>query len=231
MSGGVVHNGVTAFPEALETLRRFRRDGGFVAFITNAPRPASSVKAQLRSLDVGADTYDLVVTSGDVTRSLIAECGLERIYHLGPERDLSFFEGLGLERVSPDMAQAVVCTGLFDDETEEPEDYRSALGGLAARRLPLFCANPDIVVRRGGEPVPLRRSAGAPLRSNRRPGRHRGQASSSDIPPCVCVGGHRPRRPTRPQPGSGHRRWHRNGHAGCGRSGARRRVRDWRNTR
>ena len=46
-------------------------------------------------------------------------------------------------------ASAVVCTGLFDDETEMPEDYAAALRRFRARDLPFICANPDIVVERG----------------------------------------------------------------------------------
>ena len=46
-------------------------------------------------------------------------------------------------------ASGVVCTGLFDDETETPEDYADVLRRLRARNLPFICANPDIVVERG----------------------------------------------------------------------------------
>ena len=48
-----------------------------------------------------------------------------------------------------DEAELVLCTGLFDDDTETPEDYRETLCGLKNRRLALLCANPDIVVERG----------------------------------------------------------------------------------
>ena len=37
---GVVHNGLVAFPEACEALHTFRKQGGTVILITNAPRPA-----------------------------------------------------------------------------------------------------------------------------------------------------------------------------------------------
>jgi len=43
----------------------------------------------------------------------------------------------------------VVCTGLFDDEIETPDDYRGLLGELRGRGLFMVCANPDIVVERG----------------------------------------------------------------------------------
>ncbi len=83
-----------------------------------------------------------------MTRELIAG-GPRRIFHLGPERDMPIFEGLDVELVEEFEASVVVCTGLFDDETETPDDYAGLLRRLRARNLPLVCANPDIVVERG----------------------------------------------------------------------------------
>lgn len=146
---GVIHNGVVRFEAAVDALERFRESGGSVALITNAPRPATSVTAQLKQLGIAKPAYDRVITSGDVTRDLIAANAIRRIHHLGPDRDLPFFEGLEAVRVAPEDAEAVVCTGLMDDETETPEDYRDILDGFRRNGLTLFCANPDRVVRRG----------------------------------------------------------------------------------
>src|SRR5258707_755603 len=63
---GVVHNGLVAFPEACEALHRFRARGGTVILITNAPRPADSVRRQLRKLGVADETYDAIVSSADL---------------------------------------------------------------------------------------------------------------------------------------------------------------------
>jgi len=148
---GVLHNGVTAYPEASEALCSFRRSGGTVVLITNAPRPHGSVARQIAGLGVPAEAYDAIVTSGDVTRRLIeaeANAG-HSVYHLGPQRDLPLFEGLGVHLVGPEVANSVVCTGLFNDETEGPDDYRDALAAMRAKSLPMICANPDIVVERG----------------------------------------------------------------------------------
>ena len=89
-----------------------------------------------------------VVTSGDVTRDLIVD-GPRKIHHLGPDRDFSIYEGIDIDMVEEFEAAAVVCTGLFDDETEVPEDYAATLRRFRARDLPFICANPDIVVERG----------------------------------------------------------------------------------
>ncbi|TIT45853.1 MAG: TIGR01459 family HAD-type hydrolase, partial [Mesorhizobium sp.] len=92
--------------------------------------------------------YDRVVTSGDVTRDLIAE-GPRKVFHIGADRDLTLYDGLDVELVEEFEAAGVVCTGLFDDEVEKPEDYADLLRRLRARNLPFICANPDIMVERG----------------------------------------------------------------------------------
>jgi HAD superfamily hydrolase (TIGR01459 family) len=46
-------------------------------------------------------------------------------------------------------ADYIVCTGLYDDETETAEDYRGMMLKARERKLTLVCANPDIVVERG----------------------------------------------------------------------------------
>lgn len=145
---GVVHNGVRAFPEACAALARMRKSGLAVVLVTNAPRRHDAIVAQLRSLGVPDEAYDRVVTSGDVTRDLISQ-GPRRIFHLGAERDLGIYDGLDVELVEEFEADAVVCTGLFDDETETPDDYIEMLQRFRARDLPFICANPDIVVERG----------------------------------------------------------------------------------
>jgi HAD superfamily hydrolase (TIGR01450 family) len=150
---GVLHNGIDAFPLAGEALTAARGKGLTVVLITNSPRPAIGVIPQLRAIGVPDSAYDRIVTSGDVTRTLIA-AGPKKVFLLGPERDLPLFDGLDVDVVSKDEADCVVCTGFFDDEVEQPEDYRDILTAFVARKVPLICANPDLVVERGHRIIP-----------------------------------------------------------------------------
>jgi HAD superfamily hydrolase (TIGR01450 family) len=150
---GVLHNGVIGYQEAGEALRRFRESGRPVVLLTNAPRPAFEIERMLARFGIPREAYDAIVSSGDVTRTLLKREGHAKTFHLGPERDLRLFEGLGIELVPDDHAEIVVCTGLFDDDTETPEDYRAALLRYADRGLRFVCANPDIVVERGDKLV------------------------------------------------------------------------------
>ena len=113
---GVVHNGLTAYAEACDALARFRAGGGTVVLITNAPRPSGWVVRQLDRLGVPREAYDAVTSSGDVTRDVMAERSGSAVFHIGPERDLSIFEGLDVRFTPMEEAEYVVCTGLFDDE-------------------------------------------------------------------------------------------------------------------
>jgi len=146
---GVVHNGVAAYPEAGDALARFRRDGGTVVLVSNSPRPGVPVTRQLDHFGVIRDAYDAVVTSGDVTRGVLAERRGAAVFHIGPQRDLSIFDGLDIRFTPLEGADCVVCSGLFDDEVETAEDYRDLLGKVRARGLLMICANPDVVVERG----------------------------------------------------------------------------------
>jgi len=146
---GVVHNGVAAFPEACSALTRFRTEGGTVILITNAPRPGASVQHVIDAFGVPREAYNAIVSSGDVTRGIIGTRPGQRVFHLGPERDLPIFAWLDLEFAPVQAADYVVCSGLFDDTIETPDDYRELLSAMHARALFMVCANPDIVVERG----------------------------------------------------------------------------------
>jgi HAD superfamily hydrolase (TIGR01459 family) len=150
---GVLHNGARSFPAACEACRTFRGQGGIVVLISNAPRPFTAVVPHLTSLGVPADAYDTGITSGDVTRGLLEAWRGRRVLHIGPERDLGLFTGLDVMLAAAEAAEAVVCSGFYDDTKETPADYAGMFEGLLARRLPMICANPDIKVERGGELV------------------------------------------------------------------------------
>jgi HAD superfamily hydrolase (TIGR01459 family) len=150
---GVIHNGVESFPAACAALRQARAAGATVVLITNSPRPAEAVQPQLDALRVPRDCHDALVTSGDVTRAVIRERAGQAVFHLGPRRDLPIYDGLDVRVVDEAAADFVVCSGLFDDTRETPEDYRAMLERMQARGLFMLCANPDVVVERGAELV------------------------------------------------------------------------------
>jgi HAD superfamily hydrolase (TIGR01459 family) len=160
---GCLHDGKRPFPAAVAALQGFRRTGGKVMLVTNAPRPASSVIAQLDSLGVPRDAWDAVVSSGDAAQyALLSGAVGRKVYPIGAPKDEPFYTDFAedlaelaasqpkVQRVSKlQDAEGIVCTGLRDDLTETPADYRGELLLGKTLGLPFLCANPDIVVHFG----------------------------------------------------------------------------------
>ncbi|MFZ0496229.1 MAG: TIGR01459 family HAD-type hydrolase [Methylocella sp.] len=154
---GVVHNGLVAFERAAEALGRFRAGGGKVVLMTNSPNPGRIVEAQLARLGVTRKAYDAIVSSGDVTVSLLVARAGAGLFHIGPPDEIALFEevfalsGKAPHFVPLKQANFVLCTGLADPRQETPADYDALLAAMRARNLDLICANPDIVVEDGGK--------------------------------------------------------------------------------
>lgn len=156
---GCLHNGKTPFPAAVAALQGFRATGGKVVLVTNAPRPNATVIAQLDRMGVPRDAWDLVVSSGDAAQyAMLAGAVGRKVFHIGAPKDEDFFTVLPadlpagaapIERVGMLDAEGIVCTGLEDDLTETPDDYRAQLLLGKTRGLTLLCANPDVVVDMG----------------------------------------------------------------------------------
>jgi HAD superfamily hydrolase (TIGR01459 family) len=146
---GVIHDGLAWFPGPCAALTVWRRECGPVILISNSPRPAVEVAAQLDGIGVPRTAWSAIVTSGDATRVLLAARAPGPAYRIGPDRDDPLYAGLGLAFSDLTDAVFIACTGPNDDETETPEDYRAILTLAAERGLDMICANPDLVVQRG----------------------------------------------------------------------------------
>ena len=159
---GCLHNGVAPFPAAVSALQAFRAGGGKVLLLTNAPRPKSSVIRQLDLMGVPRDAWDEVVTSGDAAQyAMLTGAVGRRVHHIGAPKDAVFFTDFAedlqpvlrsepaITLVTLNDAEGIVCTGLNDDLTETPDDYRATLLLAKTKGLPMLCANPDIIVDLG----------------------------------------------------------------------------------
>lgn len=146
---GVIHNGLVSFPEACDALRTFRAQGGTVIMLTNSPRPSDAVQLQLRGLQIADDTYDAIVSSGDLTRNYVASRPGQSVFQIAPSQDNPTLEGLDVTFAPLKDADYIVCIHPLDDETDTTETYRDMLTRALERGLTMICANPDIVVERG----------------------------------------------------------------------------------
>ena len=155
---GVVHDGVAPYPAALDCLDHLR--GRRVLLLSNAPRRAASARRMLERMGVDDGLYTDILTSGeaawlalrDRTDPWFARLGT-RCYHLGPQRDRNVLDGLGLEVVgTPSEAEFMLNTGPDDDvaDASDLSVFVPELLSCLRAGLPMICANPDLIVMRGG---------------------------------------------------------------------------------
>ena len=153
---GCLHNGVTAFPEAVAAMQAYRKAGGVVVLVTNAPRARTGVERQLVKFGIPEDAWDTIATSGDSARMAMFRGAVGRkVYFVGQDHDLRFFDPLKIiedpvDVVSVPLAEAegIVCCGPFNPEAELDE-MRADFLYAKQKGMKLLCANPDIVVDRG----------------------------------------------------------------------------------
>lgn len=145
---GVIHNGVSAFTGPCAALARWRRERGPVVLVSNSPRPSTDVIDQLDS-GVPRSAWSDLVTSGDATRAMLAARAPGPAHRIGPDRDSSLYEGVGLTFSAMREARFIVCTGPVDDEVDVPSDYVETFKEGVARGIEMICANPDRIVQRG----------------------------------------------------------------------------------
>lgn len=155
---GCLHNGYQPYAMAVAALAAFHDQGGKILLLTNSPRPRPSVMRQLDKIGVARELYDDIAASGDASQASLAAGDVgSKVYHLGPAHDLGFFadlpadilNGREISRVPLKEAEGIVCTGLFDDATETPDDYRETFLYAKAKGLKLLCTNPDVMVDKG----------------------------------------------------------------------------------
>jgi HAD superfamily hydrolase (TIGR01459 family) len=156
---GVIHDGVTAFPHAVDCLAHLRAAGKRTLLLSNVPRPNDAARALMRGMGIADDLYTDILTSGEAVRRSLqrppdlwwAELG-RRVFHLGPDRDRGVIEGLPLTEVDqPSDANFVLNTGPDDHHNStELSEFEEVLRDCARHRLPMICANPDLQVIRGG---------------------------------------------------------------------------------
>lgn len=154
---GVVHQGGPAFPEVVACLERLAELGKPVVFLSNAPRRARRIEAQLGEKGISRKLHAGVVSSGEITRSALERrtdpnlAALGEAYLLiGADRDDDLLEGLPYRRTAdPDHAHFILAIGL-DDDRPTVSHHEALLAVAAKRRLPMVCVNPDRVVVRLG---------------------------------------------------------------------------------
>ena len=150
---GVVHNGLQLNSGAINVLDNLDKINKRFVLMSNAPRPADSVKKFLSRLKLNPKYFKNIFTSGDASlKSLQENIHGKTFFHLGPERDQDLFRQLKEKKKSNlEQCDFILCTGLFDKKdgfnTKTLRYYKDYL--KSANKLTMVCTNPDLVVDRG----------------------------------------------------------------------------------
>lgn len=149
---GCLHNGVTAFKSAAELLREWRAQGCFVILVTNAPRPSSFAEKQLHRLGIPTESYDTIVSSGDIgIRALQTSPEKGFYFFIGSEVDREIYQSNGFCFSDASDVRAVLCTGFDEKIGQDLRDYEAQFREFSKNSLEMYCLNPDRIVHRGGQ--------------------------------------------------------------------------------
>ena len=145
---GVMHNGVTLNPKALEVVDKLKKNSKKIVFLSNAPRPSAKVINFLLKMKMNKKYLEHVMTSGEAAMHAINQKKFGKtFYHLGPSRDISVFENVKDNRTDLKSCDFILCTGLFDDHDDDLNYYKKLLSNHVSKKL--ICTNPDLIVHRG----------------------------------------------------------------------------------
>mgnify|MGYP003324032445 CR=1 FL=1 len=125
---GVIHNGVEVFSDAKSYLEAMKENNIDVYLISNAPRPEAVVRNGLiNKLNLNPELFKKIYTSGDTgTQYINSKVHGQSYYHLGPEKDYDLLENINIQKTNDiESSEFVVCTGLYNDNDERPEDYKN----------------------------------------------------------------------------------------------------------
>ena len=149
---GCIHDGVQLYPGAADRLEQWREEGRTIILITNAPRTAEAVAAQLGRLGLDAALWDGIATSGDAGIEALKQVA-RPVGFIGTRGDRAILEGRGVRISADDHFDELACAGL-DGVRREVSDYEEQIAPLAERDILMHCLNPDRLVIRGGVPEP-----------------------------------------------------------------------------
>ncbi|MEO5692537.1 MAG: TIGR01459 family HAD-type hydrolase [Usitatibacter sp.] len=149
---GILHDGTRAYPGALDCLQRLRQAGKRVVVLSNSGRRETANIKLMAEMGFDARLFDRCISAGEDAREAIerrvqpfhARLG-KRYYAFTRDNNTALLDGLDLEHVARiDDADFLMVIGI-DSPRLGIADYEPLLAAGAARRLPMICANPDIV--------------------------------------------------------------------------------------
>jgi HAD superfamily hydrolase (TIGR01459 family) len=158
---GVLHDGVAAYPGAIEALAELASRGRKVVVVTNSGKGAVANTARLDALGFAGSRLDAVVSSGDVALNRVKSGALGATFAagaaacvIGRAGDSYTFLPDDFKLVTRPQDAAFLVFAGSDAPRISLEAYRRDLTSAANARVPAICVNPDIAMIRDGELMP-----------------------------------------------------------------------------
>ncbi len=153
---GVVHDGIHPFPGTIEALEYLKNSGKQICLLSNSPRRAGGAAQQMKTMGIGRDLYDHIVTSGEATYHALKErpdafhqnCGHD-CWFIGTGLMFEMLDGLDLNILDgPEGASFILNAAPGADDGYE-KSLDAPLKAAIKMGLPMICSNPDLVVNIG----------------------------------------------------------------------------------
>ncbi|MEO1091214.1 MAG: TIGR01459 family HAD-type hydrolase [Pseudomonadota bacterium] len=149
---GVLHDGTTPLPDAMEAVTALLAAGKVIVTLSNTGRRQATTEVVLRRMGFPLDRFRTNVTSGETAFAALSsgEIGGTRLpgrrcYLICRDNDTSVVDGSGVEHVADVAGADFVMLSGIEGERWSVGDYMAELAPAVQRRLPMICSNPDLV--------------------------------------------------------------------------------------
>jgi HAD superfamily hydrolase (TIGR01459 family) len=147
---GVLHDGSTPYPGAVEALTRLKAAGKRILLLSNSGKRSAPNEARLVTLGFQPGSWDHFLSSGETAwlslqRSLRDRAGL-RCLLISRDGDRSAIEGLPVTLTQSSTDADIVLLSASEGDRYDLDHYRRLLAPAAARGIECLCTNPDKVM-------------------------------------------------------------------------------------
>lgn len=150
---GVLHDGTSPYPGAVDALSALKRAGKTIVLISNSGKRAEPNERRLLKLGFEAGSWDHFVSSGEVAwrffHDMVEHGSLRpgtKCLLISRDDDRSAIEGLPLELARSGDDAELVLISASEGDRYDLEHYRSLLASPAERRVLCYCTNPDKIM-------------------------------------------------------------------------------------
>lgn len=147
---GLLHNGVRLNPGTIDCLAKLRGQGKKICLLSNTPKRSDDCANDLVRYGLMRDMYDYIVTAGESARVELADkYQKKRVLYFGTIEFAGTMKDLDLLQARDIDEADFILNSIPSTYKMSEEDIIAYIHDGAARRLPMICANPDLVVHIG----------------------------------------------------------------------------------